>query len=229
MKALITGATRGIGKAIAECLAKEVYEIVLVARSEADLITLAGELVEKGSPYVEYVAVDLSTSKGRADLIGSLEGDLDLLVNNIGLFHEVNADQISSGVLHEQMCANVYPAIDLSHAVLDSMKAKSSGSIVFIGSIVSETNLAYAAAYTLTKSLLSNYVEMIREELKSSPIRISEIIPTAVNTSSWEGIQAPKDQFLQTTDIVEAFKSIIFAHPNVSVDRIQISSKILEK
>ena len=70
---------------------------------------------------------------------------------------------------------------------------------------------------------------MIREELKSSPIRISEIIPTAVNTSSWDGIEAPKEQFLQTTDIAEAFKSIIFAHPNVSVDRIQISSKILEK
>lgn len=228
MKALITGATRGIGKAISEFLASEGYELILIARSEEVLISLAGELVELGSPYVEYIAADLSTSQGRADVLDVLEGDVDLLINNLGIFHEVEVNQISSGILHEQMCKNVYPAVDLTQSVYNQMLDKNRGTIIFIGSITSEVPMAHASAYTLSKSLLSNYVSMLQNQSKQTRVRVSEIIPSAINTSSWDGIEAPKEQFLQEADLVAAVKSIIFADSNVVIDRIQLSSKILE-
>lgn len=227
MKALVTGATRGVGRAIAEFLAREGYELILIARSEDILIDLAGSLVELGSPYVEYLSADLGTSQGRLDVLNSLEGDIDLLINNLGVFHQIESSQISSGILHKQMCLNVYPAIDLTQAIYNQMIQKEAGMIIFIGSITSEAPMAHASAYSLAKGLLSNYVRMIQEESKKNKVRISEIIPAAINTSSWDGIDAPKEQFLQERDVVAAVKSIIFADSNVVVDRIQLSSKIL--
>lgn len=228
MKALITGASRGIGRAIAHYLASEGYELILIARGEDSLVELAGILVEEGSPYVEYIVADLSTSQGRADVLSALEGDIDLLINNLGIFHEIEVNQISSGVLHDQMCKNVYPAIDLTQVIYNQMLEKNQGTIIFIGSITSEVPMAHASAYTLSKSLLSNYISMLQEHAKTNRLRVSEIIPSAVNTSSWDGIEAPKEQFLQEADLVAAVKSVIFADSNVVIDRVQLSSKILQ-
>ncbi len=223
MKALITGATRGIGRAICEHLAAKAYDLTIISRNEKDLQNLATDLVEIGAGEVNYFAADLSSSADRQELITSLDQDFNLLVNNVGLYDMTVTSEIFSGKMHEQLSINFYPALDITNALIPSIKSKN-GMIVFIGSVAAKTLIKEAAAYSLSKSILSNYVELLQKEHKGTGLKVAEIIPGPVNTSSWDGIEAPKEEFVQTRDVVEAFNTIISTNKNINIDRIEISS-----
>lgn len=223
MKALVTGATRGIGEAISRELASRAYDLLIIARNESDLQRLATDLVELGAVEVEYIATDLSSTSDRAEVLESLSGDFDVLVNNLGIYDMTPVNEITSGLMHQQFCTNFYPAIDITQKLIPSLSERK-GNIIFISSVAAENLIDEAAAYSLSKAVLKDYIQLLRRNLKPSGVKVSEIIPGPVNTSSWDGIEAPKDEFIQTEDIVAVLRTILSSDKRISIDKININS-----
>ena len=223
MKALITGATRGIGEAISKELASRAYDLLIIARNESDLQRLAADLVDLGAGQVEYIAADLSSTSDRSDVLNSLSGDFDVLVNNLGVYDMTPVNQITSGLMHKQFCTNFYPAIDITQKLVPSLIERK-GNIIFISSVAAENLVDDAAAYSLSKAVLKDYIELLRRNIKSQGVKVSEIIPGPVNTSSWDDVEAPKDEFIQTEDIVAVLRTIISSDKRISIDKININS-----
>jgi short-subunit dehydrogenase len=223
VKVLITGATRGIGRAIANEFAEKAYDLVIVSRNEKDLLEAAGDLIEIGANNVEYIVADLTKPSEKAELLESLDTPIDVLINNMGAYDVTSTEELSSGILHSQFSANLYPAIDITNHVLKGMKEKGTGNIIFIGSVAADNLIEEASAYSIAKLALSAYADLLRKKMKGSNIKIAEIIPGAVNTSSWDGIDAPTHEFIPTRDIVEVMKIILSTSKQVQIDKIYLN------
>lgn len=183
-RALVTGASSGIGEAFAVALAKRRQDLVLVARRKDRLGQLADGLATEFGISIEVLGADLAKPGDMARVEQRLaRGDIDLLVNNAGiggLDPFLEADPAS---YDEMIAVNVVALTRMTRAAVAAMKAKGTGAIVNVASGISFNVLPGAAVYAGTKAYVAQFTQALDAELAGSGIRFQALIPGLTRTN----------------------------------------------
>ncbi len=184
MKALITGASSGIGRDIARILANKGYNLVLVARSEEQLRKLAIELKQKNAIEVESIAMDVSIVENCEELHQKVQ-NIDILINNAGFGDCGDFTNTSLQKEINMINTNIIAYHILMKLYLIDMKAKGKGIILNVASIAGFMPGPLMSTYYATKAYIVRISESIREELKKekSKVQISLLCPGPVSTN----------------------------------------------
>ena len=185
-RALVTGASSGLGRTFAEQLAAAGTDVVLVARSEDELDELASNLRSAHDVTAEVLPADLVTAAGRAAVEDRLRDDdhpVDLLVNNAGfgtVGRLVNQDVDAQARMVE---LNVTTVVRLSHVAAWQMADRGRGGILNVSSLSSFQPLPRMATYAATKAAVSSFTEALHEELLGSGVHVTNLCPGFTRTS----------------------------------------------
>ena len=184
MKALITGASSGIGRDMAKILSQKGYDLVLVARDKEKLNEVAKELQEKNQIKIQVISMDLSVEDNCKELHKCVS-DVDILINNAGFGDCGNFTKTDLNKELNMIKTNIVAYHILTKLYLIDMKAKSSGKILNVVSIAGFMPGPLMATYYSTKSYVVRLSESIREELKKekSNVQISILCPGPVETN----------------------------------------------
>ena len=220
---VVTGGTKGIGRAIVEIFAKNGFSIFACARSAADLDSLKSEIADKYGVSVNTSVVDVSDKrqvKEFANLILESGVTIDVLVNNAGVFIPGSVHEEDEDNLELMLDVNLKSAYWLSRAIIPSMKQRKGGYIFNICSTASIMAYPNGGSYSISKFALYGMTKNLREELKETGIRVSAVIPGATYTASWEGIDLPEDRFMKPEDLAAAVWSAYCLSPNTVMEEI---------
>lgn len=182
---LITGASSGIGVALADCFAADDARLVLVARRNERLQVVADDLRRKFDVEVHVCAVDLADPAGVRELCQALEQrhlNVDVLVNNAG-FGILGPFQESDRQLQLKMVAlNVAALTDLTHRLLPQMLARRRGGILNVSSVAAYPPGPWMAVYYATKAYVQSFSDALWYELKATGIQVTTLSPGPVKT-----------------------------------------------
>jgi len=217
---LVTGGTKGIGRAIIEKFAAEGFHIITCARNEKDLeeLKIAIELKFTFSK-VHYLAVDLGVEKERNRFLKFVQDRkvrIEVLVNNTGLFIPGKLHEEDDSILPQLMATNVYSAYYITKGLVPDMIKRNSGHIFNICSTASIMAYPNGGAYSVTKFALYGMTKCLREELKEFGIKVTAVLPGATLTASWEGVDLPPERFMKSEDI----GNLIFAAYTLSKNSV---------
>jgi len=205
MNIAVTGATKGIGKAIVYKFAEQGFDVAFCARNEADLQTMKTDL-EKKFPTLKVLAIktDMSVKsavQNFAETVTASFENLDILVNNAGVFLPGLIHAEENGMLEKQIETNLYSAYHCSRAFIPNMIAKKQGHIFNICSTASTKAYPNGGSYCISKFALLGFSKVLREEMKEHNVRVTSILPGATYTASWEGVELPENRFMKSEDI----------------------------
>lgn len=224
--AVITGATQGIGKAIAEKLLQEGFSVAICARSKTDLDELKNKWT-KAYPEARIIAYEADVSdkdavKSFAEIVLKTFSQIDILVNNAGLFFPGQLATEPEGHLETLMAVNVYSAYHLTRELLPVMKQKKSGHIFNMCSIASLKAYENGGAYSITKYALLGFSENLRQELMEDNIRVTAIMPGATWSRSWSSAGLPEERFIKAEDIAAMLWASFLLSSQADVESIVI-------
>ena len=226
-RAVVTGATQGIGKAVVEKLLAEGYAITICARTLADLEQCKDAWL---SAYPEaeiyIVAVDFSNPddvKLFAEECKRVNSTLDILVNNAGIFYPGDMATEAEGHLEELMQVNLFSAYHLTRVLLPMMKENRRGHIFNLCSVASLAAYPNGGAYSVTKYALLGFSDNLHYELKPFGIKVTSVCPGPTMSRSWEGAGVDEDKILRASDVAEMIWSASQLSPQACVERIDLS------
>ena len=174
--ALVTGASRGIGKAIALALASDGWQVTGTCRNPKRLA------VEDRVPGVRYLPLDLSRRSSVEALIRKVRG-VDLLVNNAGMGSIGPVEEAPVDRVRALFETNFFGALRITQAVLPGMRARRTGAVIFIGSMASEFPRPFTAFYSASKAALTALADALRMEVRAAGIRVAVIAPFNLATT----------------------------------------------
>ncbi|HNC30147.1 MAG TPA: SDR family oxidoreductase, partial [Cyclobacteriaceae bacterium] len=151
---------------------------------------------------------------------------VDVLVNNAGYFVPGSIATEKEGVLEDMMNANLFSAYHMSRGLVDQMIARKSGHIFNMCSIASIKAYANGGSYAITKFALLGLSKCLREELKSSGIRVTAILPGATRTASWDGVDLPEERFMSVEDVAETVYAAYSLSKRTVVEEILIRPQL---
>ncbi len=224
MNAVITGASRGIGRAVAERFAMNGYDLFLSSRKEHGLLQSMEEL-RSAYPNVtiQGQAFDLS-KKDQARLFGEWvlnnSDGIDVLVNNAGSFIPGSISQEEDGALEAMLEINLYTAYHTTRTLLPRMIRQQRGHIFNICSIAALAAYPNGGAYSISKFALLGFTKNLRLELQPHRIRVTAIIPGAVYTDSWKGSGVSESRIMEAGDIASAIFNATQLSPQAVVEEI---------
>lgn len=228
--AVVTGASRGIGAAIAKALGAEGARVVLIARDEARLRERAAEIA--GSlTMVADVTDPESVEKAAGRVVSELAGAPDILVNNAGIFSVAIAEETTGEQFVDMLNTNLVAPFLFVHAFLAAMKKRGRGHIVTIGSIADRTIFSGNVAYSAAKFGLRAVHEVLRAELRGTGVRTSLVSPAATNTDIWNDITVTdpvnrphsKRPMLEPDHVARAVLFAVTQPETVNVDELRLS------
>ncbi len=223
--ALVTGATRGIGLAIAKALAAQGCNLILTGRDDSALRQISREL---SSTKIKILAqpCDIRDPQSVDDLFRAIRRQfkrLDILVNNAGIAHaNLTVDKLPLALWKDVLETNLTGMFLVTQAALAIMKR--GGTIVNNLSIVAHRVFAGSAAYIASKQGALGLTSTLREELRPKGIRVIALLPGATNTAIWNSFwpQAPRKKMMSPATIAEAVVSAILLPPNATVETLEI-------
>lgn len=204
--AIVTGATQGIGAAIAKHLAKQKFSLAICARNQNDLDQMKTELAQLGSPEVYTFCVDLSQKQAAIEFAQAALAQLttvDILVNNAGVFIPGAICEEPEGQLERMMELNVYAAYVITRVIVPSMKLRQKGHIFNMCSVASLKAYQHGGAYSISKYALLGFSENLREELKEYHIKVTALNPGATFSRSWQGSVVPEERIMPAEDVAK--------------------------
>ncbi len=205
MNIVISGASKGIGKAIADSFAAEANNLFLCARNEITLYnTVAALQLEYPQSTINARVVDMS-KKEEVQKFGqwilSKVDTVDVLVNNAGKFIPGNIFNEEDGMLEQLIDTNLYSAYHLTRILLPLMIEHKKGHIFNICSVASLQAYPNGGSYSISKYALMGFSKNLRNELKPHHIKVTSIYPGAVLTDSWEGFDNSTKRIMEAGDI----------------------------
>jgi hypothetical protein len=209
-RALITGASTGIGRAFAERLARDQYDLVVVARDAERLAALAKQLVESRGVHVDVLPADLTRPEDLRRVEGRLEDwVLDLLVNNAGFGSFGRFAELDREREDQEIRLNVVALLRLTHAALPGMLRRGHGAVVNVSSLAGEAPAPYNATYGATKAFVTSFSQALHEEVRGSGVRVQALLPGFTRTEFQEraGIDTsavPGFAWMKAEAVVEA-------------------------
>jgi len=180
-RALVTGASRGIGLATARMLAERGAEVWMAARGEDELVRQSEALVAEGFK-VHAVSADVSCSSDRDRLLESVGDALDLLINNVGTNQRKRALDYSREELPEIMEINLIAAFELTRAAHGLLAASGQGSVVNVSSVAGHTHLRTGAPYAMSKAAMNQLTRNLAVEWAADGIRVNTVAPWYIDT-----------------------------------------------
>lgn len=222
MNAIITGATRGIGKAIALKLAEHGFNLAICSRKNQELENFAKELKSTGVRIFTFKA-DCSVKEEVYAFCNAVQeqmGTVDVLVNNAGAYLPGSLLDEADDKLEKQLNLNLNAAYYLSKYFGKMMRGQQSGHIFNICSIAAKTVVENGGSYSVTKSALLSLNHVLREELSKYNVKVTAILPGSTLTSSWEGTEIPPERFVQPEDIADTLYTILNLSKGVNVDEV---------
>jgi NADP-dependent 3-hydroxy acid dehydrogenase YdfG len=228
--AVVTGASRGIGAAIAAALAGEGVRVVLLARNEAKLKEISRSL--KGSiPIVCDVTRPESVEKAAKRIASELKGAPDILVNNAGIFGVSTVEETSTEFFIDTINTNLVGPFLLVRSFLGDMKKRKTGHVVTIGSVADRTIYTGNAAYSAAKFGVRAMHEVLRAELRGTGVRATLVSPAATDTEIWNTVSVTdpagkphsKRPLLDPEDVVRAVMFALTQPERVNIDELRLS------
>ena len=205
---VVTGGTKGIGKAIIEKFSRHDFDIATCSRNRQELELLTTTLHKLNpSTNVFIRQADLSDknqTKGFCEFIRTLQRPIDVLVNNAGYFLPGQFVTEPEDTLEKMINANVYSAYHTTRGLAGEMITKRAGHIFNMCSIASIKAYPNGGSYAIAKFALLGFSKCLREELKEFGIRVTAVIAGATKTASWEGTNLPDERFMKVEDIADA-------------------------
>lgn len=183
--AIVTGAGRGIGAAIARALDAGGHQVALVARSRDELDAVASTLTNDPVVVVADLGDADAPTAAVAEAIAAFGGRLDVLVNNAGMALRTPSDQITAAEIDELFAVNVRSALLTSAAAIPTMVAAGSGSIVNISSISGLRGAPRRSVYAATKAALDGMTRALAMEFGPAGLRVNAVAPGVVETEMW--------------------------------------------
>jgi short-subunit dehydrogenase len=220
MNVIITGATKGMGRATAEQFATAGYNIIACARTESDLQEMKADF------RARFPAVSVTT---RTENIGDgkqvkdfgkwiVDSKItpDVLINNAGYFVPGTIHDEKDGTIEKMMEVNVYSSYHLSRALIPLMIGRKSGHIFNICSIAAFQPLPNVGSYGISKFALLGLTKHLREEMKPYGIKVTAVLPGATFTGSWEGSDIDRKRIMEANDVA----TMIFASSQLSASAV---------
>ena len=212
MNIVITGATKGIGLAIAKIFAQNGHTLLLCSRNEVALDAVAKELeIINSTTKVHTKIVDVSNEtacKQFAQWCVTTVPHIDILVNNAGQFLPGSIYNEADSMLEQMIQTNLYSAYYITRGILPTMMAKKVGHIFNICSIASTQAYSNGGSYSISKFALLGFSKNLREELKPFGIKVCAILPGAVYTNSWAGSGVAVSRIMEADDIAKMVLAI---------------------
>lgn len=235
MNVVITGASRGIGKAIAEIFAANGHSLYLSSKSEGT-ISKTVALLQEEYPHVNIkgIAKDLS-KRDEVESFGQWVLDnnmpVDILVNNAGNFLPGSVYNEEEGVLEEMIATNLYSAYHLTRKLLPHIMQQqpSGGARAHIFNMCSIASLhAYknGGSYSISKYAMYGFSKNLREEMKPHLIKVTSVFPGAVMTDSWSGFDNSTSRIMEAEDIAKMLYACSQLSPQACVEEIIIRPQL---
>ncbi|MDB5019252.1 MAG: short-chain dehydrogenase/reductase [Pedobacter sp.] len=224
MNAIITAATKGIGRAISIKLAEQGFNLAICARNEQELKSFAEELSYTGV-QVKYLKADCSLKEdvySFCDFALKELGFIDVLVNNAGTFLPAALLDESDEAFELQLGLNLKSAYYISKRIGKTMRENRSGHIFNICSVASKEIVKNAGTYSVTKTALLCLNNVLRQELAEYNVKVTAILPGSTLTSSWEGTDIPEEKFVQPEDIANTIYHVLNLSTGANVDEVII-------
>ena len=206
MNIVITGASRGIGKAIVEKFANENHKVIVCSRNENKL----NELAQINTNITTFTC-DMAKKEdvlAFADFVLSKFDTIDVLINNAGIFLPGKITEEQDGTLEQTINTNLYSAYYITKALVPKMIAAQNGYIFNMCSIASIMAYDNGGSYTISKFALLGFSKTLREELKGHNIKVTAVLPGATLTDSWQGTDLPESRFSKPKDIADLIYAI---------------------
>jgi len=230
MNAIITGASKGIGRAISCLMAEKGFDLIVCARCKKGLQDLENE-IKQINPEVKVhsLQADLSTREG-VDEFGafclSICNTIDLLINNAGIFIPGEVHKEEPGLLEKLMNTNLYSAYHLTRILMPKMILDQHGHIFNMCSVASLQAYPNGGSYSISKFALLGLTRVLREELKDKGIKVTAIIPGATWSDSWQGVELPESRLMQARDIALSVWYASQLSPQAVVEEIIIRPQL---
>jgi NAD(P)-dependent dehydrogenase (short-subunit alcohol dehydrogenase family) len=219
---LITGASRGIGRAIALRLAGPETTLILSGRNQNDLIKTAAEAKSKGASVVQLLC-DLADSKQVLALAKEVgKAPLDVLINNAGVSHVQPVTDQSIEDWNDTLAVNITAPFLLCRGLVPVMPR--GASIVNINSSAGRTGFGGWSSYCMSKFALDGFSKSIREELRVSGIRVISVFPSATDTEIWNDVPGnwPREKMMRPENVAEAIAGALAQPPDVLIEELVI-------
>jgi NAD(P)-dependent dehydrogenase (short-subunit alcohol dehydrogenase family) len=223
---LVTGASSGIGLAVAQRFAREGARLCLVSRAVGKLATAAASL-DPGAPTPLIVPADLTSSgdirrvveRATAEL-----GGIDVLVNAAGSAYFLPVGETTEAQWDEILDVNLKAVFLMCHHVVPRMLEAGRGDIVNVGSIASHIGLGNSTAYTASKHGLLGFSKALAAEVRREGLRVITVSPGSVNTPLWDGMEwtPEKSRMLLPEDVAEAVHAALTMSDNATVDEMVV-------
>lgn len=221
MNIIITGASKGLGKAFAKTFANNNNTLLLCARNINDLKNAANEL-QNSISTIHYTSVDMSKKNEVIDFAKwcLTFGVPDIIINNAGSFLPGSINEEADGIIEKMIETNLYSAYHLTKALLPQMIEKKQGHIFNICSIASLQAYTNGGSYSISKFAMLGFSKNLREELKPYSIKVTSVLPGAVFTDSWKDSGVNENRIMQDNDIAKMVFAASQLSPQACVEEI---------
>ena len=221
--ALVTGGSRGIGRAIGVRLARDGYDVVLAARGRRELDDACAEISAAGGS-ARGIVLDLRDPAAIATSLAGL--DIDVLVNNAGIGVLTPLIDLSPDDWARMIDVNVNALYHVTRALLPGMLARGRGHVCTIGSIAGRSAFAGGTAYTGTKAFVTAWAESLLLEVCARGVKVSVVMPGGVATDFGGHPPTPADAWkLAATDVAGAVAYVLATPPAVLVHRLEVRTQ----
>lgn len=228
--ALITGASRGIGRAVALMLAGEGARLILTARSRERLAETAGRIKDRGAPEPLIITADLSDTEQITKLTSQVHKEfdsLDILVNNAGVTYSGKLRQTPTDKWDFLMNVNARAPFILIHQLLDMLEVPRSAYIINIASVVAIKGYPLQSAYSASKHALRGMTIALSQELRNTGIEVRLLCPGGVETGMVTNVRPDidKQDLINPEEIAELVLYLVTHKGNAVMDELRIRRK----
>jgi short-subunit dehydrogenase len=222
--AVVTGATQGIGKAVAEKFLKQGFSVAICARSKDDLDKASSDW---SSNFPSSEILTFQADLGKKEEVNAFAvavltrfPQVDVLVNNAGLFFPGTFADEPEGQLESLMAVNLYSAYHITRRLLPVMKKMRSGHIFNLCSVASLQAYANGGAYSITKYALLGFSDNLRHELMPDNIKVTALMPGATWSRSWASAALPEQRLMKASDVADMIWAAYSLSPQADVEHI---------
>ena len=224
--AIVTGSSRGIGKAISLALAKEAATVVIAARA-IDKMNETAKLVTAAGGKAQIIPIELTDERSIKNLVkatGERFGRLDILINNAGITHSAKLEETLTQDLDRCLNINARAPFILCREALPLLKKADAAYIINIASVVGIKGYPLQSAYTASKHALRGMTISLSEELRGSNIRVHLLCPGGVDTELVQNVRPDikKQDLMQPEEIAELVLYLVTHKGNAVIDELHI-------